>query len=369
LNKIKEDVGKIAARGIVLANLPSTLENFVIILKDEMENPPSASSSSMRGREMSSEDVMTLMEKLKKKWHGIHCSNWGSWGSRTVDGRVFAGRNLDWLSDTGIAKYKLITIHHPSGGHAHATVGFAGIWGALTGMSSQGITVHEANLESNDITFRGFPWILRLREVMSQAANIEEGLAIWHATNNTVGFNHGIGSSKDQKLCLLETMMHNTAEFYDNDPREQSLIYNDKQIAAPRIDAVFRTNHGYDPYTVEHYMWNNTLAYEDSIKRYLAFPEAFDAYKASNTPISHVQAVNITAILGSKGPNMYLCGGFPYDDAANVLSVTFDPTNLKMWTAWEDGHGPDSWRPAACATYLEVDLTHWFGDNKNLNIR
>lgn len=37
----------------------------------------------------------------------------------------------DWLTDLGINKYKLITVHHPPGGYAHATVGFAGIWGAM----------------------------------------------------------------------------------------------------------------------------------------------------------------------------------------------------------------------------------------------
>jgi len=73
----------------------------------------------------------------------------GVWGSRTEDSRLFTGRNLDWISNSGISKYKLITVHHPINGHAHATVGWAGIWGAITGMSSQGITVHEANLESN----------------------------------------------------------------------------------------------------------------------------------------------------------------------------------------------------------------------------
>lgn len=34
--------------------------------------------------------------------------------------------------------------------------------------------MHEANLESNDITFRGFPWVLRLRHVMSHASNLDE---------------------------------------------------------------------------------------------------------------------------------------------------------------------------------------------------
>jgi hypothetical protein len=39
------------------------------------------------------------------------------------------------------------------GAYAHATVGFAPLLGALTGMSSKGITVHEANLEEDQVRF------------------------------------------------------------------------------------------------------------------------------------------------------------------------------------------------------------------------
>ena len=52
----------------------------------------------------------------------------------------------------------------------YATIGFAGLYGALAGMSKSGITVHEANLESTRITFRGFPWVLRLRHVLGNQA-------------------------------------------------------------------------------------------------------------------------------------------------------------------------------------------------------
>ncbi len=195
---------------------------------------------------------------------------------------------------------------------------------------------------------------------MARASNLQDALSIWQSTNNTVGFNHGFGSSKDQKAVLLETMMHNTAAFYDNDEREQNLIVNGVNIAAGRKDAVFRTNHGYDPYTVSHYMWNNTGAYQDSINRYFAFPEAFDSYLSRNVAITPIEAINITAILGHKGGDMYTCGGYPYNGGSNILSVTYDPTNLSMYAAWEEGTGQDGWAPAACNSYLQIDLKPWF---------
>ena len=51
------------------------------------------------------------------------------------------------------------------------TFGYLGVWGALAGMSANGLTVHEANLEENEITFDGFPWLLRLRYIMENAAS------------------------------------------------------------------------------------------------------------------------------------------------------------------------------------------------------
>ncbi len=73
---------------------------------------------------------------------GRSCSMFGAWGSRTVNGALMSGRNLDWESDTGVSKHKVISVYKITGGIPYASVGFAGIFGALTGMSAAGITVH-----------------------------------------------------------------------------------------------------------------------------------------------------------------------------------------------------------------------------------
>ena len=54
-----------------------------------------------------------------------------------------------------MTRYLNAQVYHPPDGIAHATIGFAGIVGALTGISAAGVTVHEANLESNKDTFYG----------------------------------------------------------------------------------------------------------------------------------------------------------------------------------------------------------------------
>jgi hypothetical protein len=367
LTGFEKDVGLIAQRALVLANFPGTMSNFKFIIEDEKKR---AHQGGHKWEDALEKAVLKWVKNHRKgkgegegegegdnSPTGFQCSNFGVWGSRTADGELFTGRNLDWLKDTGVASYKLITVHHPANGNAHATFGFAGLWGAITGMSAKGLTVHEANLESDDISFYGFPWLLRLRHIMAYSQDLKSALSLWQSTNNTVGFNHGVGSAADGSAVLLETMAHNTAVFGAMDPREVN-----SPIGQPRSDAIFRTNHGYDQYTTEHYMWNNTNAYINSLTRYNLFPPALDYYESTGTKISIMQAVNITALAGEKGQEngaAYACNG-PYPDGANILSATFAPKQREAYVAWESGTGDAAWTPAACSTYLEIDLNKFF---------
>lgn len=93
------------------------------------------------------------------------------------------------------------------------------MYGVLAGMSAAGLTAHEANLEEDLITFRGFPWVLRLRFILEFAHGLSEAQQLWEATHNTVGFNHMVASATDHSAIAMETMYNYTAYFSDNDPR------------------------------------------------------------------------------------------------------------------------------------------------------
>ena len=43
---------------------------------------------------------------------GRTCSFWGAWGSRTDNGGLYSGRNLDWAAQTGVSRYKTISVYH-----------------------------------------------------------------------------------------------------------------------------------------------------------------------------------------------------------------------------------------------------------------
>ena len=92
------------------------------------------------------EAVEFLKKFINKK--RIHCSFFAAWGNRTEGGKLITMRNLDWQSNTGMNKYKVLFIWKIDNTIPHATLGFPILLGALTGISKAGITVHEAGLNS-----------------------------------------------------------------------------------------------------------------------------------------------------------------------------------------------------------------------------
>lgn len=253
-----------------------------------------------------------------------------------------------------------MVVWRPPGGIAHATVGFAGLQGALTGMSAAGLTVHEANLEEKQESFRGFPWMLRLRWIMTQALNLADAKAMWAASNNTVGFNHAVASAADRNMYVMETEAGYTAYFQANDPREAQAKYNTSagQVPAgfPLPEALWRTNHGYDPKILADFLWSQGPK-TDSQHRYDIIHDQIAAYKDAGVPIGPLQAINVTSLPGDKGDDFYHCGDT--HKGSNVLSVTFDPEYGSLFAAWEAYEGA-AWRPAACNTYVQLNMTAWF---------
>ena len=355
---------KLMGRVHTLANLPGTIADIKYIFADELL--PEEEMEQL-ARDMGLPAGTSVMEFVHSlNWPLAQCSMWGSWGSRTRGGELLSGRNLDWNQNTGLDVNKMVAVWHPpeAGRHAHATFGFSGTaQGALTGMSEKGLTMHEANLESNKDSFRGFPWLLRLRYVMENAATLAEATAVLNRTKNTVGFNHMIGSAADKEALVFETMYEHTAEFGANDEREANAAIVDPKNqsfvvkGAPMAEAVFRTNHGFDPKTVSHFMWNGTDAYHDSDYRYHILSQGIRDLGTAGVEMTFSEAINITALLGQKGNDYFKCEA-PYG-GTNVVSVAYDPSKLTVYAAWEDGANA-TWKPACCSTYTKLEMARWF---------
>ena len=112
------------AMAVVLSNFPGDVDDIIYILLSEIPTDLQQELLDVY-RSLGGDKTEGLDEVLKRiRWLNAQCSNFGVWGSRTPEGELYSGRNLDWSKDTGVNQFKLITVYHPPNAHAHATVGF-----------------------------------------------------------------------------------------------------------------------------------------------------------------------------------------------------------------------------------------------------
>jgi hypothetical protein len=348
----------------VLANMPADMPNIIAALEVEFE----------RGWP---DWLKTLVNEII--WSidhlGHHCDAFGVWGSRTETGRLYTSRNLDFNANTGINKYKLLSVFEITESDGtpripYVAMGFSFGLGALAGMNMEGISTSEMNLDNNMTTFSGLPFPLRLRYILERATNLETAMSLWNSTNNTNSFNFLIGSAADTQAFALETIREFTAVFPADSPIEAAAFYpcgtppnvasscpgwtnqtGDVRIGFPMPEAVWRTNHGMNP----RIMATQEPLFNDTVFRYNLFHELFTGYQAANISIGDAEAVGIVATLGIKGNDFLTCQQF-LGYGSNILSVVYVPGEHRFFVAWEDGSG-STWRPAACAAaYLHIDL-------------
>jgi NAD(P)-dependent dehydrogenase (short-subunit alcohol dehydrogenase family) len=141
-----------------------------------------------------------------------------------------------------------------------------------------------------------------------------------------------VGSAADKSAIVMETQAGYTAYFRDDDPREAKATVNGVHTGFPLKEAVWRTNHGYDPRIMKDYLWSQAMG-TNTEKRYLIIHDAIVRYEQEKELVGFEQIVNITSIAGKKGANYFYCD--KRDMGTNILSVAFSPSELVMYAAWE----------------------------------
>lgn len=70
-------------------------------------------------------------------------------------------------------------------------------------------------------------------------------------------------------------------------------------------EAVFRTNHAYDPIIVEH-LRSKLKSNSDTMIRYRILKDGFNWYHDNQILMGAEESVNMTAVLGDKGSEKFL---------------------------------------------------------------
>ena len=265
------------------------------------------------------------------------CSVFAVFGKATVDGKVYHGRNFDWMMEGGMQDAAALLLYEPDGFAPFASAGYLGCIGVLSGMNMDGIAIGQIGAVTRDQRFAGIPLMLLMRRVLEEAHDMSQATEIFTTAQRTVGYNYVVCNAKAQEARAYETCARHCAVFLDNDPKETA------EYAIPIDDAVFRADEAMDP---------TVRSFQRCSKGYPNLPYGSESYdhrykgmatmiKADYGKIDQKTALEILKAAAMRNTNLH--------------SVLCNVTDKEMWVAHAKGL-EDAWKQP----YVHYDLKKLF---------
>jgi hypothetical protein len=155
-----------------------------------------------------------MIPEMLKAW----CCLVSAWGNATLDSNVFVYRALDWDPNAPISKDPVIVIYHPNKGVPFADIGFPGLIGSFTSISSNQIAIGEQMwglFYGAHVGLIGEPWHFVLRDVAQFATSIWDAMKILTEKKRTCFIHLILGSGKDN-LGRGVYYTSNVLKFFDD---------------------------------------------------------------------------------------------------------------------------------------------------------
>jgi hypothetical protein len=368
-----------AGHGLTLADVRriTTVTNFDLYKREE------------RVFEFLGDEGAALIEKMQQAG-GMSCTMFAVWGSRTVDGKLLASRDLDWVSQTGMHEDRLVTVYRPDGLNAFVTMDYAGVVGGLAGMNEKGLAFSEIGSFSAREELDGTPWTLLVRQAMEEAANLEEGVRIIEGGRHTLGYNYMLADGDPARFgtplfkpraAVFETNFECCETFYEDDPKEHEASWTDPSGKAihyglPMTEGVARGDMAYGQRTRALQAADNGpgepanngdplkgSTYIECHKPMVDMIRAYESgaeyvYPLRNTKVIETgkprkigveEALTIAATVAH---NTEKLGESDWD----VMSIVYAPTDLDFWVAYESCDPAGNWKNAPDSGYVQFNL-------------
>ncbi len=335
------------------------------------------------------EEGAALREKMQQN-SGMSCTMFAVWGSRTVEGKLFACRNLDWVSQTGMHEDRLVAVHRPDGLNAFVTMGYAGVIGGLAGMNEKGVASSEIGAFSTREELDGTPWTLIVRQIMEEAGNLEDGVKTMENSRHTLGYNFMLADGDPAnfgmhlfrpRAAVFETNFTCCETFYEDDPKEHNARWTDPQgnvihYGLPLKEGVARGDMAYGESTRAVQAADNGPGDPENDgdpRKGSTYRECHkpmvDMFRAYETGMEYVFPVRKTKVIEAGAPRrigdeeaLTIAGTVAHNTEKlaerdwNVMSVVYAPTDLGFWIAYESCDDAGNWKNAPDSGYVHFNL-------------
>ena len=244
--KVETGFNQLLERAKKEVGLPTFASKLIldVVYRMCMNNIPERLRREMEGIADGAEiDLQTL-----HRMHAVsevterNCSVFAVWGKATKDGKMYFGRNFDWMMDGGMQEAAVLILYEPEekGMIPFASAGYIGLVGVLSGMNMEGVAIGQIGAVTRDQSFAGLPLMLVMRRLVEESHSVDDATTILTTVKRTVGYNYVVADAKANTARAYETCAHHCAVFQDNDPKETV------EYALPIENAVFRADEAMD---------------------------------------------------------------------------------------------------------------------------
>lgn len=133
----------------------------------------------------------------------FHCSGFALMGRATVNGELFHGRILDYMTEIGLQKHAVTLICMPEGRRAFVTVGAAGYIGSVTGMNDRKLAFGEMGGGGEGL-WDGEPMGFLVRRAMEEAETLQQATEIFRKAARTCEYYYVISDGKTRDAVGLK---------------------------------------------------------------------------------------------------------------------------------------------------------------------
>jgi hypothetical protein len=128
----------------------------------------------------------------------FHCSGFAVFGKATVDGKLYHGRVLDYMTTIGLQDAATTFIVAPEGQHAFANVGYAAFIGSVSGMNDQMISLGEMGGRGEG-KWDGVPMATLMRRALEECSTLDEVMDLWKNNPRTCEYYYIFADGKTNR--------------------------------------------------------------------------------------------------------------------------------------------------------------------------
>ncbi len=125
-----------------------------------------------------------LLETLNVFPELFHCSGFALFGDATLDGKLYHGRVLDYMTTIGLQDAATTFIVAPKGMIPFANIGYGGFIGSVSGMNAEKISLGEMGGRGEG-QWDGVPMATLMRRALEECDSLDEVKQLWSSSPRT----------------------------------------------------------------------------------------------------------------------------------------------------------------------------------------